>query len=100
MSRSAESSAQVEAALGPNNASARYLDGYVDFGEELATRADPLRVVEQWTHNGVGNETRMGVRDDRGGQEIDLARCHIYGVAPLQLIGGELPIDPSGQPAD
>ena len=73
------------------NGQARYLDGYVDFGKEVKTRAVRLRVVGQWGDR--GDRGLMGVRADRGGQEINAARCRIYGVAPLQYIGGEDPVD-------
>lgn len=84
----------VEAGLGPNNDAARYLDGYVDLGTGVTTRAIRLRVVAQWTNNGVGQETRLGIRDDRGGQALNASRCRIYGVAPLEMIGDEVPVDP------
>ena len=74
------------------NGRARYLDGYVDFGKECRTRAVRLRVVEQWPDN--GSPAIMGVRADRGGQELDSRRCRIYGVAPLQYLAGEDPVDP------
>ncbi|NQT19248.1 MAG: hypothetical protein HQ592_06055, partial [Planctomycetes bacterium] len=73
-----------------NNAAARYLDGLVDFGKDIKTRAVRLRVVKQWTVSSGPN----GVREDRGGSTIDPKRCRIYGVAPLEYIGGEPPIDP------
>ena len=73
-----------------NNAAARYLDGVVDFGENIKTRAVRLRVVKQWTMS----TGPSGVRDDRGGSAIDPTRCRIYGAAPLEYIGGEPPIDP------
>jgi len=75
------------------NGQARYLDGYVDFGGEVNTRAVRLRVVEQWYDGGWRG--LMGVRRDRGGQALEPARCRIYGVAVLQSIGGEDPIDPA-----
>lgn len=74
------------------NALARYMDGYVDFGREITTRALRLRVVEQWVdHESTGDH---GVRPDRGGMTLDTSRCRIYGVAPLSYIGGEAPVDP------
>jgi hypothetical protein len=73
------------------NGSARYVDGYVDFGKEIATRAVRLRVVEQWSAKG---EYPFGVRSDRGAQTLDLRRCRVYGVAPLKVLGGEAPADP------
>ncbi|MFT5123415.1 MAG: hypothetical protein ACI97B_002048, partial [Verrucomicrobiales bacterium] len=73
------------------NARARYIDGYVDFGEEINTRAVRLRVVEQWT---TTPDRPFGVRQDRGGQELDATRCRVYGVAALTYLGGEVPVDP------
>ena len=73
------------------NANARYLDGYVDFGVEIETRAVRLRVVEQWTTRG---HYPSCVRLDRGGGALEPARCRVYGVAPVQYIGGEVPVDP------
>lgn len=75
-----------------NNADARYLDGYVDFGREIETRAIRLRVVEQWSDQGDRN--LYGVRVDRGARDLNPARCRIYGVAAVQYLGGESPIDP------
>ena len=74
------------------NGQARYLDGYVDFGKDATTRAVRLRVVEQWPDN--GDRGLEGGRADRAAREIDARRCHVYGVAPLQYIGGEDPVDP------
>jgi hypothetical protein len=73
------------------NIEARYLDGYVDFGEEVKTRAVRLRVVEQWADNGQGRP--WGSREDLGGLSIEPARCRVYGVVPLAYVGGELPVD-------
>ena len=77
-----------------HNSRARYVDGYVDFGREIETRAVRLRVVEQWTTKKSGRAGCSGVRDDRGGSELDPTRCRIYGVAPVQYLGGEPPVDP------
>lgn len=74
-----------------HNSLARYLDGYIDFGKEIKTRAVRLRVVKQWADRG-GRATN-GVRKDQGGQTIDPTRCHIYGVAALKYVGGEPPVD-------
>ncbi|HUS58451.1 MAG TPA: hypothetical protein VM141_07345, partial [Planctomycetota bacterium] len=74
-----------------NNAEARYIDGVVDFGDDYSTRAVRLRVVQQWA--AAGGYPR-GVRRDRGAREVQPARCRIYGVAPLQYLGGEPPADP------
>ncbi len=73
------------------NGLARYLDGTVDFGKDILTRAIRLRVVEQWTTKG---SYPSGVRQDQGGQTLDPKRCRIYGVAPLHYLGGEPPVDP------
>ena len=74
-----------------HNSTARYVDGYVDFGKEVATRAVRLRVVEQWS---TKDHYPSGVRSDRGGQTLDLRRCRIYGVAALKALGGEPAVDP------
>jgi hypothetical protein len=74
-----------------NNAAALYLDGTVDFGEDIATKAIRLRVVKQW---GESPDQPQGVRQDRGGRNIEPARCRIYGVAALHPLGGDAPLDP------
>jgi hypothetical protein len=79
---------------GNNNAEARYVDGYVDFGREVNTRALRLRVVEQWLYREADRSGCVGVRLDQGGRELTPARCRIYGVAPLAYLGGEPPVDP------
>jgi hypothetical protein len=76
------------------NHQARYVDGYVDFGQDVTTRAVRLRVVEQWTWREDDRAGCVGVRHDRGGQTLDPARCRIYGVAALKYLGGEAPLDP------
>lgn len=73
-----------------NNASARYLGGFADFGQDYETRAVRLRVVRQWAEKGG---YPAGVRRDRGGTTVDPKRCRTYGIAPLQYLGGELPTD-------
>ena len=75
------------------NTAARYIDGYVDFGREVSTRAIRMRVTEQWMWKGAGRAALYGVRRDRGGLELDPTRCRIYGVAPLKAAGGDAPID-------
>ncbi|HYG76014.1 MAG TPA: hypothetical protein VEK08_13500 [Planctomycetota bacterium] len=75
-----------------NNNKARYLDGYIDFGKEIKTRAVRLRLVEQWFDGGDRNT--WGVRMDRGGQKIDPRRCRVYGAIPVQHLGGAAPADP------
>ncbi len=70
-----------------HNALALYLDGTVDFGREVVTRAIRLRVVSQWT-----TDTREGsCAKDRLG--IDPTRCRIFGIAPLQALGDEAAVD-------
>lgn len=77
--------------LGVINPQARYVDGYVDFGREIKTRAVRLRVVAQWKDN--GQSACLGIRIDRGGGQLDAKRCHVYGVAPVSYVGGEPPVD-------
>jgi hypothetical protein len=74
-----------------NNGDALYLDGTVDFGKDVTTKAVRLRVVKQWGEKGGYPE---GVRRDRGGGNIEPARCRIYGVAALAPLGGDAPLDP------
>ncbi len=74
-----------------HNSAPRYLDGYVDFGREVSTRAVRLRVVKQWD---TKDHYPSGVRADQGGQVLDLKRCHVYGVAALKYLGGEKTVDP------
>ncbi len=74
-----------------NNADALYLDGTVDFGRDVETRAVRLRVVKQWGEKAGYPE---GVRRDRGGRNIEPARCRIYGVAALRPLGGDVPVEP------
>jgi hypothetical protein len=73
------------------NIDARFLDGYVDFGGEVQTRAVRLRIVEQWADNGQGRPS--GAREDLGGLSIEPARCRVFGVAPLAYLGGEVPVE-------
>lgn len=70
------------------NVLARYMDGFVNFGKGYKTRAVRLRVSEQW------RAMRGSRRKDQGGAVINTRRCHVYGVAPLQYIGGEPTVDP------
>ncbi len=74
-----------------NNAAALYLDGTVEFGEDVTTKAVRLRVVKQW---GESTGQPEGVRQDRGGRNVEPARCRIYGVAALHALGGDPPLDP------
>ncbi|MFM7292526.1 MAG: hypothetical protein ACKO6B_15055 [Planctomycetia bacterium] len=71
-----------------HNALARYMDDTVDFGRDVTTRAIRLRVVSQWKTN-----TREGscAKDELG---LDPMRCRVFGVAPLQALGGEAPVSP------
>ena len=73
-----------------NNGCARYLDGYVDFGREVSTRAVRLRVVKQWD---TKDHYPSGIREDLGGQTLDTKRCRIFGVAALRYLGGEPAVD-------
>ncbi|MCE9603294.1 MAG: hypothetical protein K8U03_00150 [Planctomycetia bacterium] len=72
------------------NGTARYVDGYVDFGRDVSTRAVRLRVVKQWTDNLPDSR---GIRADLGGVKLDATRCRIFGVAALKYLGGEPAID-------
>jgi hypothetical protein len=74
----------------PNhNSRARYMDGYVDFGRDLVTRAIRLRVVEPWLVREEGRKGCVGVRNDRGGQVIDATRCRIYGIVAVRNLAAE-----------
>jgi len=70
------------------NVLARYMEGFVNFGKGYKTRAVRLRVSEQW------RTMRTSRRKDQGGTVINTRRCHVYGVAPLEYIGGEPAVDP------
>ncbi len=70
-----------------HNAQARYMDDMVDFGSNVVTRAIRLRVVSQWT---VATREGSCAKDGLG---LDAARCRVFGVAPLQYLGGEVPVD-------
>jgi hypothetical protein len=77
-----------------HNSEARYMDGYVDFGREITTRAVRLRIVSQWTTRAAGREGLYGVRKDRGGMDLQPNRCRVYGVTALRYLGDEPPVDP------
>src|SRR5205085_10357371 len=77
--------------LGLTNPTARYVDGYVDFGREVKTRAVRLRGVKQWADEGQAG--CLGIRADLGGGTINPKRCRVWGVAALQYVGGEAPVD-------
>ena len=69
-----------------HNSRAIYIDGSVDFGRDVTTRAIRLRVREQW----MWKDSRpTGVRADRGGSDLDPTRCRIYGVAVLKPAGSD-----------
>lgn len=72
------------------NGGARYLDGVVDFGRSVQTRAVRLRIVKAFTDTGEGE---LGDRVDRFGPRIDARRCIVYGVAALSHLDGEPPVD-------
>jgi hypothetical protein len=74
-----------------HNGSARYMDSYVDFQREVTTRALRIRVVEQFL---VRDE--YGFREDHGAAVVEPERCRLYGVAPLQQLGGDAAGDPLG----
>ena len=74
--------------FGSHNANARYMDDTVDFGREARTRAVRLRVVEQWLVNTREGSCAKDLLD------IDPARCRLFGVAALEYLGGEAPVDP------
>ena len=82
------------------NPFAKYIDGYVDFREVCETRAVRLRIVEPWLDNGDKNaecrratEWAHGVHyKDQPCAKLDTLQCHVYGVAPLQYLGGEAPL--------
>lgn len=76
-----------------HNSTARYMDGYVDFGRDVSTKALRLRVTEQWMWKEKDRAGVVGVRKDRGGQTLDPTRCRIFGVAPLKALSGEPPVD-------
>lgn len=72
------------------NPTARYYDGYVDFGRDVSTRAVRLRVLKQWSDNLPDSR---GIRADLGGTKLEAHRCRVFGVAALKYVGGETPID-------
>jgi len=76
-----------------HNSRARYMDGYVDFGKDVKTRAVRLRIVDQWVSREGDRAGLYGVRIDRGGLKLEPSRCRVDGVAPVQYLGGEPPID-------
>ncbi len=75
------------------NVEARYMDGYVDFGQDVVTRAIRLRVCEQWLVREQGRAGCVGVRVDRGGRTIDATRCYVYGIAAVRRMDAENAVD-------
>ncbi|HWE01621.1 MAG TPA: hypothetical protein VG326_04365 [Tepidisphaeraceae bacterium] len=65
--------------IGKTSDMCRYMDGYVDFGKEIQTRAIRLRVVEQWSDFAGEEALRWDLKD-----KLDAARCRIFGVAATQ----------------
>ncbi|MHC4503303.1 MAG: NHL repeat-containing protein [Planctomycetota bacterium] len=85
------------------NMFARYVDGYVDFRDQIETRAVRLRVVEQWLDNGEKNAEcrRHDGRSEHGlhytqshTAKLDTRFCRVEGVAALEYVGGEPAVDP------
>ncbi|HZK80564.1 MAG TPA: hypothetical protein VFC46_05835, partial [Humisphaera sp.] len=70
--------------IGHTSDKCRYMDGYVDFGKEIQTRAVRLRVCEQWSDFAGEEALRWDLKD-----MLDAARCRIFGVAALKYVGGE-----------
>ena len=64
-----------------NNARAKYLDGTLDFGREIDTRAMRLRVIEPQTAGGTA-DVRV---------ENPAKRCKLYGIAVLQALDEDIP---------
>jgi hypothetical protein len=71
--------------MGTSNPNAQYMDGYVDFGTDVTTRAVRLRVVSPILDLAVERQLRWDI--PRG--KVDPTRCRIFGVAALRYIGGE-----------
>ena len=65
-----------------NNARAVYIGGTVDFGAEYATRAVRLRIVAPHLQGLFKEQTGNPAR-----------HCKVYGVAALEYLGGEPPIN-------
>ncbi len=84
------------------NRHANYIDGVVDFREEIETRGVRLRIVEQWLDHGNRNGEcrRHDGRSEHGmhytesyAARLDTRICRVEGVAVLSPLGGELPVD-------
>ncbi len=89
---------------GANNRFARYIDGYVDFDEEVETRAVRLRVTEQWLDNNTNGDNAACRKHDGRSEHglhftqsyaaaLDTRLCAIDGVAPLHYLRGEAPLE-------
>ena len=87
-----------------NNRYAWYIDGYVDFGEVVETRAVRIRIIEQWLDNGHQGTSYVRRHDGRSEHGmhftqsycvgLDTRFCKVMGVAPLSPLGGDVPGDP------
>ncbi|MCL2701232.1 MAG: hypothetical protein FWE88_06015 [Phycisphaerae bacterium] len=71
--------------MGRANPNARYVDGYVDFGAEIATRAVRIRVVAPILN--LDGEAALRWDIERG--KVDPTRCRLFGVAAMKYLGGE-----------
>ncbi len=85
------------------NKFARYLDGYVDFNENITTRAVRIRIIAPWLDNGPEGDlcNRHDGRSEHGLHyresyclKIDPKVCRIHGVAALAALGDDPPRDP------
>jgi len=84
------------------NKFARYLDGVVEFENEVETRAVRLRVVRQWMDHGDRSAEcrKHDGRSEHGlhytqsyAAALDTRLCRIEGVAALRAVGGEPAVD-------
>jgi len=71
--------------MGSSNPNARYIDGYIDFGSNVTTRAVRIRVTAPILD--LAGERLLRWDIARG--KIDPVRCRIFGVAALTYVGGE-----------
>jgi len=81
------------------NGLARYMDGYVDFGRQIAARGVRIRVVQPYLGDIWRRGADYGFRVDRepgypSRRSFDAKRCRLYGVAALSYLGGEPPASP------
>ena len=70
--------------IGKTSDMCRYVDGYVDFGKDVTTRAVRFRVCEQWSDLSGEEALRWDLKD-----KLDPARCRIFGIAAMKYVGGE-----------